>query len=105
MERNLRNLGNMVYVHVTMSKAQRQVRISFEQKTQEGRYVGHRGNEGALLVTTAKEILRGRSAKKRMTKDLKCFMAIWTDLKSLLCKRCSTEPKEKEANSEILGVR
>ena len=47
----------MIYVHVTMPNAQRQARGSYERARKEGRYMGHQGRTGALLVMTAEGIV------------------------------------------------
>ena len=56
--------GKLIYVDVTMPKAERQARGSHEQTTKEGRYIGHHGRTGALLVMTAEGILRGSCARR-----------------------------------------
>ena len=56
--------GELIYVHVTMPKPERQARGSYEQAEKEGRYICHHGRTGALLVMTTEGILRGSGARR-----------------------------------------
>ena len=63
-----------------MPKAERQARGSHEQTMKEGRYIGHHGRTGPLLVMTAEGILRG-SCARRMREESRWSTGGWGDLK------------------------
>ena len=65
--------GELIYVHEAMAKTARQARGSYEPVMKEGRYIGHHGRTGSLLVMTASGVLRGSGAR-RMSDESRCRM-------------------------------
>ena len=56
--------GELIFVHETMPRAVHQARGSYEPAMKEGRYIGHHGRTGSVLVMTPDGILRGRCRKR-----------------------------------------
>ena len=94
-------LGELIYVHVTVPKAERQAHGSHEQAVKEERYFGHHGRTGALLVMTAAGISTVSGAR-RMPEGWRWSPKGWDDLKRL-SMGCSTETKG--TSSARFGVR
>ena len=78
-------------------------RNAFHVRMTEGRYIGHHGRTGALLVMTSKGILRGTGARRvpeaeRWTKDG------WSELRGLpweIKARTRTTPKPVLGDEEV----
>ena len=67
-------------MHETMPKAIRQARGSYEPAMKEGRYIGHHGRTGSILVMTPDGILRGSGAR-RMPEENRWPKEGWDSLK------------------------
>ena len=69
----------MIYVHLTMPKAEHQARGSHEQ-VKERRYIGHHGRTSSLVVMQAQGIWSGSGAR-RMPEESRCSTSGRDDLK------------------------
>ena len=74
--------GELIFVRTVMPKAERAKRGSYEMMMREGRYLGHHGRTGALLVMTEDGIIRGSGAR-RVPEERRWSTEGWDRLKGL----------------------
>ena len=74
--------GELIHVKEAMTKSAKQARGSYDMAMREGRYLGHHGRTGALLVMTKDGVIRGNGAR-RMPEERRWSTEGWDELKGL----------------------
>ena len=74
--------GEQVFVKTVMTKSARKGRGAYHPVMQEGRYLGHHGRTGALLIMTDQGVVRGSGAR-RVPEERRWSLEGWDNLRGL----------------------